>query len=399
MTKAAMKFSETIQAPIEQVFECFTNSATLREWLCDEAEVSPVKGGRMYFWWRSGYSATGEFVRIKPNDKVQFSWNGRGEPGKTLVKVSFEPAQDGATTVTLKHEGLGEGKAWHAMRREAGRGWQIALRNLKALLETGADLRITERPALGIMDAAQVTETDGAVKTGLRLDALVTNMPLVLAGAQTGDILTRLAGKRIHSLEDLQKAIASKQIGDEIKATLYRGDEKLRLTLILKSFDYPQVPASPAELAQTLNALHTRQISALKAALKSISPEQADYKPNDQSWSIKQILAHLVATERDLHSWLANAIQGNDQPMDFTSNLESRLNAILRVYPAVRTLLNQLEKHLTETAALAENLPDELCRNKRRYWLIGFQLLNSNFHFNDHLEQLRRLIGQGIGDK
>ncbi|GAB4496547.1 MAG: hypothetical protein OHK0052_06670 [Anaerolineales bacterium] len=394
MTKENMKFSETIQAPMEQIFECFTNSASLREWLCDEAEVSPVKGGRVYFWWRGGYSASGEFVRIKPNEKVQFSWNGRGEPGKTLVKVYFELATDGATIVTLKHEGLGEGKAWRAMRRAVAFGWQTGLRNLKALLETGADLRIVERPALGIIDLAPVSAEEGAARTGLRLGALVADMPLTLAGVQPDDVLTRLGGKRIRTFEDLQKAMTGKQIGDEVKATLYRADEKMRVTLTLKAFNYPQVPPTPNELAQALNAMHTRHIANLKATLKGISDEQASYKPNEQTWSIKQTLAHLVTTERDLHGWLANAMQGNETEGNFASNLDSRLNALLLVYPTVRTLLTQLEKHLTETAALAENLPDELCRNKRRYWHIAFQLMNRKFHFNDHLEQLRTLIRQ-----
>lgn len=398
MTKENMKFSETIQAPIEQIFECFTNSAALREWLCDVAEVSAVKGGRVYFWWRGGYSATGEFVRIKPNEKVQFSWNGRGEPGKTLVKVSFEPAEDNTVNVTIKHEGLGEGKAWRTMRREVGRGWQTALRNLKALLETGADLRIVERPALGIIDLTPVSEDDDTARAGLRLGALVADMPLTLAGSQPDDVLTRLGGKRIRTFEDLQKVMAGKQIGDEVKATVYRAEQKLRLTLTLKAFNYPQVPPTPNELAQALNAMHTRYVADLKAAIKGITDEQASHKPDEQTWSIKQTLAHLVATERDLHGWLANIMQGNDTEGNFASNLDSRLNAILLVHPTVRTLLTQLEKHLTETTALAESLPDELCRNKRRYWHIGFQLMNREFHFNDHLEQLRALIRQGIKD-
>lgn len=392
MPQERLKFSETIEAPIEQIFDCFTNSATLREWLCDEAEVSPVKGGRVYFWWRSGYSATGEFVRIKPNDRVQFSWNGRAEPGKTLVKVSFEPAEGNATTVTLKHEGLGEGKAWRAMRREVARGWQTALRNLKALLETGADLRIFERPALGIVDLTPVTEAQGAAKTGLRLGALAADMPLTLAGAQPDDVLTRLAGKRMRTLEDLQKVMTGKQIGDAVKATIYRADEKLRLTLTLKAFNYPQVPATPSELAQALTAQHAQQMAALKTALKGIADEQASHKPNEQTWSIKQVIAHLIATERDRHNWLGNAMLSSEQAGDFTSNIDSRINALLHVYPTLRALLTQLEKNLNETAALAENLPDELCRNKRRYWLIAFQLLNGDFHFNDHLAQIRALL-------
>jgi hypothetical protein len=60
---------------------------------------------------------------------------------ETMVVVSMEAAGPAETALELEHYGFGMGPDWDAMYVGAARAWAAYLKNLRAVLETGVDLR------------------------------------------------------------------------------------------------------------------------------------------------------------------------------------------------------------------------------------------------------------------
>jgi uncharacterized protein YndB with AHSA1/START domain len=113
-------------------------------WLCRSALVEPRTGGRIRLCWPSG-CAEGRFVQFERPATGRFSFRVQGDAlPETMVRVSLEPAErDGrpATQVEVEHYGFGVGPDWDELYVGCARAWAGYLKNLRALLETGLDLR------------------------------------------------------------------------------------------------------------------------------------------------------------------------------------------------------------------------------------------------------------------
>ena len=146
----SLTFQQFVKAPPSEVYHALTNSTRLREWMCDLATTDPKPGGRVYFAWHPGFYGCGNFTLLEPEKTVAYTWFGRGEIMPTLVTYSLAGQAEG-TQVTLVHSGLGEGEEWERIRQNFQHSWTSALENLASILDTGYDLRIINRPMLGIL--------------------------------------------------------------------------------------------------------------------------------------------------------------------------------------------------------------------------------------------------------
>ena len=113
----------TFNAPVERVFEAWTNADALARWFGPEgfdvahAELDLVEGGHYDIEIRSaeGHQIRhfGSYVEILPPHRLVFTWilgeqDCKGEPAEcadTLVTVELQP-QGAATELTLTHERL-----------------------------------------------------------------------------------------------------------------------------------------------------------------------------------------------------------------------------------------------------------------------------------------------------
>jgi uncharacterized protein YndB with AHSA1/START domain len=141
-TRAPLVFTAWIGAAPEVVFETFFGQP--QRWLCREAEVEPREGGRLRLCWPDG-CFEGRFLQFVKAATARFSWHMEGDPlPETMVVVSLEPGQrDGrpATALELEHYGFGVGPDWDMLYVGAARAWAGYLKNLRAVLEAGLDLR------------------------------------------------------------------------------------------------------------------------------------------------------------------------------------------------------------------------------------------------------------------
>jgi uncharacterized protein YndB with AHSA1/START domain len=391
-----LKFEQRVEAPASQVYRAFTNGTALREWFCDVSTVDPKPGGRFYVYWNAGFYAAGEYTQIQPDEKVAFSFNGRGYPVSTLVRVLVVP-QNGGTLVTLEQSGVGQDEAWANIVEEIKRGWEGSLENLASVLETGIDLRFVRRPMLGITTSdfnAEIAEKHGIpVREGIRLDDLVEGMGAKSAGLQSGDVIVEIAGRSVTDWGSLSAALQVHHAGDTVKVIFYRGGEKKKLDMKLSGRPLPEIVWEPEALAEEARKEYAQIETELERLFEGMSEEQAAFRPTPGDWSAKDTLAHLIHSERGWQQWVGEMVGGH-QPFydDWGGNIRARNAATLAAFPTLAELIAELKRLHRESTALLANLPADFVARKGTYWFLAYSVLEDPYHFYSHLEQMRAAI-------
>lgn len=393
----SLTFEQSVNAPAADVYRAFTNSSALREWLADVATTNPKPNGRFYVAWNDGYYAGGHFTTLEKDRAVGFTWNGRGLPATTEVAVSLRN-QDGGTLVTVEHCGLGEGEAWDVAEAAFTRAWKRSLENLASVLETGEDLRFTKRPMLGVFVSdfnAEIAARLGVpVSEGVRLDGVVEGMGAAAAGLQAGDVIVNVAGLPVRDFPSLQNALAAFRAGDTVEVVYYRGTEQQTTQMPLSGRPIPDIPPTPAELAEVLRRRYDKNNLDLDAFLNGVTEEEADFRPAEAEWNVKDILAHLIHSERGYQTFI-NDLLGDAEAWydDFGGNVDARNVATVAAFPTVSALVDELKKARTETVALVAAVPESLVSRKGSYWRLGFSAADqSGDHQDTHLEQMRTAV-------
>jgi uncharacterized protein YndB with AHSA1/START domain len=138
-TRPPLVYQARVKAEPSTVFDAFFRSP--ERWLCRRAEVDARVGGELRLWWQDG-CCEGRFVQYAPGRGARFSWRMQGDSlPETMVVVSVEPTADGSTALELEHYGFGVGPDWDMLYLGAARAWASYLKNLRAVLEVGVDLR------------------------------------------------------------------------------------------------------------------------------------------------------------------------------------------------------------------------------------------------------------------
>ena len=392
-----IKLALNVEVKPSIVFDAFSNATALTEWLCAIAQADAHPGGRLYLWWESGYYVSGEYIELLSDSKIVFSWHGRAEPGITRVKVSFMPSKNG-TRIILVHSGFDSSKAWSTAKREIKRTWSNTLENLKSILETGIDLRISRRPMLGVYDMQEVTpelalKLNLPGKYGMILGNIVDGMGAAAAGLQKDDILVKFAGEKFTGLNAWNQVIQNFSAGDQVKVIYYRQGKKVKGHVVLSPRPLPDIPSDAEALAALALKINHDIQQQMILLLANTSEAAASVKVDPQEWNLKEVLAHLIAVERDVHTWFSGIIEGQEGDANFHSNLAPRLNAIIASYPAVLSLQEEYFCNMNETAALLANLPEEFVARKRSYWRLGYNLMQlTTIHTADHLQQIKKII-------
>lgn len=391
-----VKVEQFVMAPVSQVYRAFTISTALREWLGDYATMDARPGGRVYIWWQNGYYTSGEFISLELNKKIVFTWLGRGEPHQTQVIVTFKPKGKG-TQVRLTHRGLGSGKAWENTPDVFISEWQSSLENLASVLGSGPDQRITHRPMLGISLSdfnPEIAKKLGVpVSTGIRLDGVVSGMGAQAAGLQKDDVLIEFAGQELLDFSSLSSAVRGKKAGDTVSVTYYRGAEKITAQLTLSGRPIPAIPPSLVELSMEVGKAYSQAESQMASFRQGVSEQEAACKPSPEEWSIKEVIAHLIHSERGWQNAIHELAGGQEASYDgYGGNLDARNLATINAFPSLDELETEWRRLNTETVALLAYLPEELLQRKGTYWRLSYQCLTIPTHIVTHLEQMQAAL-------
>ncbi len=390
-----------VNAPVKAAYRAFTNSTSLREWLCDVVTVEPHPKGRMYLWWRGDFYSSGHYLELEENKRVKFRWFANIDPAPTEVTVHFAE-KDGGTLVRLDHQ-IPDDKSWAKMGETFRENWVESFENLKSVLETGIDLRIANRPMLGIAPGDFTTEQAVAlgvpVKEGLRLDGMVSGMGAERAGLQKDDVIVGMNGHPINNdFNTLPLAISGKKGGETIEVVFYRGAEKKTVIMELSKRPMPEVPSRPAELAKRARDIVIPALSELESCFEGVSDEQAMQRPQPGEWSALEIVAHLVQNERNNSAFLASLIDGYELTTDgFGTNITPQVEATVKANPSVALMLILLRRSVEEVLEFTALIPEEFAtNNKGSYYRFGSGLLQPDFHLGSHTQQVKEALASTI---
>ena len=381
----------TVGATPTEVFRAFTNPAALRDWLCNAAQVEPRKGGRIYLWWNDGYHTSGVFTDLTRGESLSFTWQGPGEAASE-VNVSLATQGEG-TEVTVTHDGIRSDEAAARLSKL----WETGLENLQSLVETGNDLRFTRRPMFGLSDAEDMTAEIAAkigvpVSEGLKLNGLVEGMGAEAAGLQKGDVVVAIGGRPVENFATFVTAIEPHQAGDRVPVTFYRGAEERTVTMELSARPMPELPATVAALAERARQTHAELDKELDALFARVSDEAAERRPTPDDWNAKEMLAHLIAAERDTQLWVAAMTEDADLEQPFHSNGKERVQAIVRVYSPLPELIQELKRSQAVTAAITAAISEETAGHRHQFNQLAQWLITFGDHHREHFEEIKRLL-------
>lgn len=391
-----------ITAPIEHVYRAFTNSSAFREWMCDLCLADPQPQGRLYFGWNGPFYAAGEYTAVEPNHSVVFTWLGRGEPGSSWVKVTLSTASVNVH-LHLEHGGFGDGEDWKQARQIFQASWESGLENLVSVLETGRDLRIVNRPMLGIypgqFDAEIAQRLSSPVTEGVRIEGLVEEMGAQRAGLQTDDIIVRMGTWNISGFHDLNMAMQSAKAGDTIEVEYYRQAEKKIVSIQLSGRPIPEIPDTAQALSEAIEKLYSEIIEKLDSLFNGVSEAQAGYQPAPGEWSAKEVLAHLIHSEQGLHTSIVETIMSAEPIYErYPENWSGRNYATISAFPGIKDLIEEYRRLMQETIVLISEIPAEFVARKGSYWRFVFNLLQLSYHFNSHANQIKAAMDAAPGE-
>jgi uncharacterized protein YndB with AHSA1/START domain len=102
-----------VQAPVEQVFDMFTNPRQLVRWIGISADLQPRPGGRFRFEVAPGQFCEGQYVIVDRPGRLVFTWGWTDHsfglrPGASRVEVTLTPTgnDNRQTRIRLVHTGL-----------------------------------------------------------------------------------------------------------------------------------------------------------------------------------------------------------------------------------------------------------------------------------------------------
>ena len=393
----SLKFVQTINAPAPLVYRAFTNATALREWLCDIATADPKVGGRIFIAWNSGYYSSGEYVKLIADKEVVFIWSGRDDPAPTRVTVHINALDSGATTLSLEHSGINSSPQWAKASDEISRGWNNGLRNLISVLESGPDLRIVNRPMLGIMfgdfNKKRADELGVPVSEGMRLEGTVDGMGAQKGGLMKNDVIVAIGGKSTPDFASVTNVLQGLEAGNRVDVTIYRGSEKKRLSMELSRRPLPEIPPNAKALGEILKQQNAQTDDEVKQALQGVSDAEASFKPKPDEWSVKEVIAHLIHDERDKHGYITELVFSQERVSDgFGDNLPARISATVAVYETADALIEEFRRCEMETVHIISNLPEEFNVNKATFWRLAFNTLQFPLHTREHLRQIADCI-------
>jgi uncharacterized protein YndB with AHSA1/START domain len=396
MKTQTVRFKRSLAQPPSEVYRMLTRAALARTWLCDAAQLDARKGGRVYLYWNVGYTVTGTFTAADPNKKVAFTWQGSGEPAPSRVQIALKD-DDGCTALTLTHE-IGAGKAWQTTAAGMEHEWNNSLDNLKSVLETGEDLRIVRRPMLGITnmspnDAETAAKLGVPVTTGIRIGGTVPGMGAEAAGLQPDDVIVGMGKTKIQRFSHIADALGQQKAGDTIPVTYYRGGQKQVKPMTLSRRPPVPMPATGAELAAHVRGRFERDEAALAQLFEGVSEAQAGTRAAPNEWSAKDVLAHLIQSERASVEFYTQVVSDSEPWFDdFDNELHARPGALQHLHPTIGALLDELKRAQAETLAFLAALPPEYIARKRNYWRLCQNFTLGPSHEQAHVDQIRAAL-------
>jgi S1-C subfamily serine protease len=87
--------------------------------------------------------------------------------------------------------------------------------------------------SLRTVDQAVAAQFNLAVTKGALITSITASGPSAQAGLQTGDVIVNLGGTDVNSADDAVRIIRTSDVGQELRVTYYRGNNRLTVDVKL----------------------------------------------------------------------------------------------------------------------------------------------------------------------
>lgn len=137
-----------VGAPVDRVWQAWTESNDLAAWLTARANIRAEVGGQYELFWEPAHPERNStlgctIISMRVNEILGFTWKGpvpyadlmNSDPPPTSVTVMFRVTDPERTVIRIEHTGWGPGPRWGEARGWQDRAWRGALARLKELLE------------------------------------------------------------------------------------------------------------------------------------------------------------------------------------------------------------------------------------------------------------------------
>jgi len=160
----------------------------------------------------------------------------------------------------------------------------------------------------------------------------------------------------------------------------------------------PEIPPTPAALAQAVEAIHARCADLLDKTFAGVSDAEAESRPAVGEWNAKEVLAHLIQSERNNQFDIADRIGGFERwADDWAGNVDAQVQATVAAFPTLAELVEELKHLYKETAALLRRLPQSFVERRGSYWQVAFSYIQERSHLEGHIEQINAAIKAARG--
>jgi uncharacterized protein YndB with AHSA1/START domain len=380
----ALVYTRTVHAPLEKVYNAFLSRDTLYYWLCEDAHVRAEVGGHIVLLWGNGEDVIGRFKTLEKNRRIVFSWH---EPDGTEAEVDAQFEEHGGSIViTLEHKGDFLPKTMHQREQD----WEQRLNNLVSYLETGVDLRLTERVIIGIfpdfLDAEKAAHLGITVTEGMLVTGLVPGFSAEAAGMQVNDAIVLADGKPV--TRQSGGLSAGKKPGDVVAIEFYRGSEQHQAQMTLRGYPIPPTPADFKALADHLEPRLRELDQELITLLADVTDAEAEQRPAENEWNSKEVLAHLILAQRWLQDWLGGFLQG-PEVTGYTANALARVAGLVVAYPTLGELQAELSRSYAETLGILRAFPADALERRHTLWWTTFEVDGIFQHTRQHYQQIQ----------
>jgi hypothetical protein len=243
------------------------------------------------------------------------------------------------------------------------------------------------------LDVETAAKLGVPLKEGIRIGGTVAGMGAHAAGLKADDVVVSIGKTKLTRFAHIPLALQPHHAGDTLPVTFYRGAEKMILPMTLSRRPVPTLPATAAELAEQVRQNYASDGAELAKLFEGVSEDEAGRRPEPKEWSAKEVVTHLITSERGTTDFISETVTDSERWYDnFDNDVNVYPAGLLKAYPTVSALLEALKRAEAETVAVLESLPPEYLAGKRNYWRLCFGLLQGPSHVVQHFDQIRNAI-------
>jgi hypothetical protein len=275
--------------------------------------------------------------------------------------------------------------------------WENALENLVSVLEDGADLRITRRPMIGIMlgdfSSKIASQLGVPVDYGMHVSGVLDGMGAKKAGLQADDVVVAVDGHELTGINTFTSLIMSKHAGDVVNVSYFRGAERKSVKMTLSGRPIPSIPGSSIELSRQLEPYYRQFEAELENILNDATQEECANKPKPGEWSVNEVLAHLIHSERGWLNYIGEIISGREGMYDGDGiNIQAMIDGTVVTFITKDELLKELKQLNSETINLVAHIAEDFASHKGKFWKLVYQAHQNPNHYQVHLDQIRAAL-------